>query len=542
MSSRQVFNGRPTSLTTARNSNTGSVAAVGAPSSLQTMENMKNLAPFMQIMRGGGTLPCSSNDDGTSCDNIFVSDPGYFFGDQQTVLRIGISHKDAAVGLREKLATAEKSLNHLSDALCTTGTGTEVSSSSTSKGNGRLKISEALVLSTCNRFELFLVTNSPEAAAEHVFRTLSDRTKTASPTDPSKHVEVDTLRSTMRVIVGAQATSEHLFRLTAGLDSIVLGEPQVLGQVRTALEIAKDKASGGRAGAVLKTLFNSAIKTTGRVRAETALSRGSMSVSSTAVGFSMGRLLSDTGIPAIAKARVVVVGNGKMARLLFQNLQLHGVKDVTVVCRTEAKVKEIQKEVTGSTLHFVPMSGLASAIASADIVFPCTSAPEPIITPSMLLDSLSVSKRVINPYLAGGATTTVATSSCTDCVPSSSSASHHNKKPHKAAMQIIDISVPRNVHNDVNGAAFATALKKQTGQSVSSYNVDDLKSLMTQNALMRQNEVKEAESIIETEVSKYLNMLYKDKEKEQGQGHRKGRKGGKGSSDISVRKGSKVRR
>jgi glutamyl-tRNA reductase len=465
VSARQVFTGRSASMPAQ-----GQTVGIGNVVGGGVVESLKHLVPFMQTMRGG--YQCG---DGADCGGSGQQhDPGR--RGEHTVLRIGISHKDAAVGLREKLATAEKNLNDLSDALCTTPS---------KNGDAGLKISEAMVLSTCNRFELFLVANDPKAAAEHVFRVLSERTKAAG-SDAAKHVEVDTLRSTMRVIVGAQATSEHLFRLTAGLDSIVLGEPQVLGQVKTAWEIARDKAGGGRAGAVLASLFNSAIKTTGRVRSETALSRGSMSVSSTAVGFSMGRLLADTGIPAIAKARVVVVGNGKMARLLFQNLQLHGVKDVTVVCRSEDKVREIQKEISGSTLHFVPMSGLADAIASADIVFPCTSAPAPIITPDMLLSSLSAGKRAVNPFLSG-----------------------QDDAMRKSAMQIIDISVPRNVHNDVNSAAFGTALKKQTGQAVSSYNVDDLKSLMTQNALMRQNEVKEAERIIEHEVGKYLGGVKK---------------------------------
>jgi len=469
VSAKQVFSGAPAAMSTPFS---GSVGNAGV------MESMRQLVPIMHTLRGG--YQCGDMR-GCGDGGEQPHEPGWSGG--QTVLRIGISHKDAAVGLREKLATAEKSLNNLSDALCTTP-----SKDGGSQNPSNLKISEAMVLSTCNRFELFLVANDPLAAADHVFRVLSERTKAASK-DPTKHVEVDMLRSTMRVIVGAQATSEHLFRLTAGLDSIVLGEPQVLGQVKTAWEISRDKASGGRAGAVLASLFNSAIKTTGRVRSETALSRGSMSVSSTAVGFSMGRLLADTGIPAIAKARVVVVGNGKMARLLFQNLQLHGVKDVTVVCRTEAKVREIQKEITGSTLHFVPMSGLADAIARADIVFPCTSAPAPIITADMLLNSLSSSKRAVNPFLGARGDT--------------------EKLQRKTAMQIIDISVPRNVHNDVNGASFASALKKQTGHAVSSYNVDDLKSLMTQNALMRQNEVKEAERIITAEVSKYMGAVSK---------------------------------
>lgn len=118
------------------------------------------------------------------------------------VMRLGLSHKDASVSVREKLATAEKKLNELSTQLVNTPS-----------------IIEAMVLSTCNRFEIFIVATNPKDAAEHVYNILSDRT--------GGQITADTLRSTMRVIVGAKDTATHLLRVASGLDSIVLGEPQV---------------------------------------------------------------------------------------------------------------------------------------------------------------------------------------------------------------------------------------------------------------------------------------------------------------------------
>ena len=118
------------------------------------------------------------------------------------IMRIGLSHKDASVSVREKLATSEKKLNELSTQLVNTPS-----------------IREAMVLSTCNRFEIFIVATNPIEAASHVYSILSDRT--------GGKISADTLKSTMRVIVGAKDTATHLLRVSSGLDSIVLGEPQV---------------------------------------------------------------------------------------------------------------------------------------------------------------------------------------------------------------------------------------------------------------------------------------------------------------------------
>ena len=226
-----------------------------------------------------------------------------------------------------------------------------------------------------------------------------------------------------------------------------------------------------------------------------------------------------------------------MARLLLQNLQLQGVKDITVVCRSRDKVVELQEEIRQTTLHYRPMEDLTDAIANADILFPCTSAPEPIITPNMLQLALtpttqiakngigisssnSISsgsrygQRVGNPFLS---TLQAPNPNPNHNAPSSSSSSNsragklnspsthttHTTNTHsnnnKASLQIVDISVPLNVHKDCNLPS------SQLGVSIASYNVDDLKSIMAQNAAMRRNEVKEAEKIISDEVEVYLN-------------------------------------
>lgn len=435
---------------------------------------------------------------------------GSGMGGRAVVMHVGISHKDAAVGLREKLATSEEQLNALAASLCGSGG---------CGGNGNSLIREAMVLSTCNRFEIYVATTDPAAAAEQIYKVLSDRTRKAvSAGSSSGAVPVDLLRRTMHVVVGDSAVATHLFRVASGLDSIVLGEPQVLGQVRTAWDRASDVARGGRAGRLLSRLFGAAFRAVGRVRSETALSRGSMSVSSTAAGFAAGRLVADTGIPGgMSKARIVVVGSGKMARLLVQNLALRGVREVTMVCRSTGKVAELQKEVgQGMRLLHRPMAELTAAIAAADVLFPCTSAPEPIVTPEMLRTALAGPMRVNNPTLAsvrsssssGSGRQRRGTAAGMDDVDApiggvagTSAAGSDAHVKTKALLQIVDISVPRNVHAD------CAALAVGGGGSglIASYNVDDLKSIMAANAAMRAGEVRHAETIVAEEVGAYSN-------------------------------------
>eukprot|EP00602_Paraphysomonas_sp_CaronLab_P001456 CAMPEP_0185030004 /NCGR_PEP_ID=MMETSP1103-20130426/16721_1 /TAXON_ID=36769 /ORGANISM="Paraphysomonas bandaiensis, Strain Caron Lab Isolate" /LENGTH=478 /DNA_ID=CAMNT_0027564963 /DNA_START=305 /DNA_END=1741 /DNA_ORIENTATION=- len=352
-------------------------------------------------------------------------------GDVDIVV-LGLSHHTAPVHVREKLAIPEDGWNDASRELCSFES-----------------IDEAAILSTCNRFEIYMTgRNEYEAMRDAIFY-LQQRTNGT--------LDEETLRRSLFVLSGEDAIW-HLMKVTAGLDSIVVGEQQILTQVKRAYTKATEPS--GSAREILKGMIGGCLAAGRRVRAETGISRGAVSISSAAVEHTTKKLAHDKGCASkpMKDANVVVIGAGKMARLLLINLSGQGITDVTVVNRSPESVEKLRVEAPKLNLHYVPMEGMWDAIASADVVYPCTSSPSTLVNPEDL-------SRVIDS---------------------------RKRESHKP-LRFFDISVPRNVHPDCGSV-----------EGVECYNVDDLKKVMARNTLKRQRDMAEVETILQEEMGKYL--------------------------------------
>lgn len=377
---------------------------------------------------GGGYIAAHNNQCGPA-------DPSL------EVVVLGISHHTAPVEVRERLAVPEELWNEASRTLC-----------------GYKSISEAAVLSTCNRFEIYLSGKNKFECVRDGIHYLEQR---AGP-----DMDLKSLRSSIFILSGDDAIW-HLFRVAAGLDSIVLGEGQILAQVKKSYE--HGVSPSGSSGKVVSRMLNTALAAGKRVRTETQISKGSVSISSAAAAFTSGILKGELNemvqpphsrpsehvYPALDQARIAILGAGKMARLLLIHLESQGVKNVTIVNRTPERMKELQQEFPEMSIELRGIEEVYDVVRESDIIYPSTSSPGYIVEPVELSKHL---KERTRPY----------------------------------TVQFVDISVPRNVHPDcamVPGVAL--------------FNVDHLKLVVDRNSALRQLEIVNAEEILRQEMDKY---------------------------------------
>jgi glutamyl-tRNA reductase len=331
------------------------------------------------------------------------------------LLLLGVSHKTAPVDLREKLDFSSRDVGAAVEALA-----------------ARSSAAESVVLSTCNRSEIYVASDALDAAREEIIRFLSDYHQ-LPPESFTPHLfsfsEADVAR--------------HLFRVAAGLDSLMVGEPQILGQVKDAFQAAAERRC---TGPVLRKLFDWSFNVGKRVRSETALGEGAVSISFAAVQLAkkiFGRL---------SGRRVLVVGAGEISTLTAQHLRAQGVAEVAITSRTAAHAQALATEVGG---HWVPWDGLANALASADIIVTATGSQRPIITKADIEAALG---RRRDPLF------------------------------------IIDVAVPRDVEASVSEI-----------EQVFLYNVDDLQSIVHENISKRASEIERAEAIVREELVRFAN-------------------------------------
>ena len=349
--------------------------------------------------------------------------------DALEVVVLGLSHHNAKVEVREKLAIPEDDWNEASQALC------EFES-----------ISEAAVLSTCNRFELYLAGQNQYELIKDAITFLEQR---AGGT-----LDQSTLRRSLFMLSGEDAIW-HLLRVSAGLDSLIVGEGQILAQVKRSYEHGIEES--GSSGKVVSRMLNTAVSAGKRVRSETGISKVAVSISSAAAEFTEMKIKEDCGIQnGLEGANICIIGAGKMARLLLVHLQTQGVTTVTIVNRSPDRVIELRNEFPEMTLNLELMDKMWDVIQKSDVVYPSTAATTTIIDPEPLKECLK--SRTSRP---GG-------------------------------IQFVDISVPRNVHPDCASIP-----------GVFSYNVDDLKAVVERNTAKRRREMLEAENILREELSKY---------------------------------------
>jgi len=316
---------------------------------------------------------------------------------------VGLSHKSAPVAVREKVALGGDELKDAMSSLA-----------------ARPGVSEAMVVSTCNRVECYVYGESLEEAR----RFFLERTA-----DAESHLYVHSGRDAVR----------HLFRVAASLDSMVVGEPQILGQVKESYGLA---AAAQSAGAFVSRLCNRAFATAKRVRSETEIARGAGSVSQVAVEL-VEKIFGD-----LRDRAVLLVGAGKMGALSAKALRDLGADRILVTNRSPEKARALAGEI-GATAE--PWDGLTSLLALADVVIVSTGAPTYVITQEL--------------------------------------AAHVMKARRGRSICLIDLAVPRNVD---------PACGQQ--DNVYAYDIDDLQKVVVQTHTARAEEALRAEAIVEAEV------------------------------------------
>ena len=246
-----------------------------------------------------------------------------------TLLLIGLSHHVAPVELRERVALPGSSAGELARELVG-------------------EVGEAVCLSTCNRTELYLATVEPEAGEQ---RALSALCEVAGLDEELLRPVLYRLRD--------EAAALHLFRVAAGLDSMVPGEGEILGQVRAAYE-------AGSSGPLLDRLFRQALHAGRKVRAETAIGENPASVSSAAAALAQ-QVFGD-----LHGCRVLVVGAGKIGELAARSLVSRGAKITFVANRSPDRAEELARRFGGEPL---PLEGVGPELARTDVLLSSTSAP-----------------------------------------------------------------------------------------------------------------------------------------------------------------------
>jgi glutamyl-tRNA reductase len=328
---------------------------------------------------------------------------------------IGLSHKTAPVEVREKLSIPEPQVEAAIASL--------VSCS---------HVEEVAILSTCNRMELYCVLSEVDRGVQEVVEILAERSK----------LPLESLRHHLFVLLRQDAVM-HLMRVAAGLDSLVLGEGQILSQVKNAYKLGQDYKGISR---ILNRLLKQAITAGKRVRTETSIGTGAVSISSAAVE------LAQLKVPDLSPCRIAIVGAGKMSRLLVQHLLSKGATQITIVNRSLERAEELARRFPDAKLALHPLPSMMSTIAAADIVFTSTSATEPILDRAKL-----------EPIVLPG-----------------------------RRLMLFDISVPRNIASDANEV-----------EGVQAFDVDDLKEVVAQNHESRRKMAIEAEALLDEEAEAF---------------------------------------
>ncbi len=254
------------------------------------------------------------------------------------IVVVGADHTTASIALRERLTCSSRQIPQVLSL-------------------AREATLECVLLSTCNRIELYAICSDENQGRAELLRVLCEQ----------RAVAQDELAEHCYTLLDEQAV-EHLFGVASGLYSLVPGEPQIQGQVADALEIAQ---GGGYCGPILSALFRNAVVVGKRARSETAISRNAASVSHVAV--QLARHL----FPSIHDAHVLLVGSGQMSELAAKNMRSNGAQQLVIINRTTAHAVDLAQSL-GATQR--PFAELASALVDADVVISSTTAPRAIIT------------------------------------------------------------------------------------------------------------------------------------------------------------------
>ncbi len=328
----------------------------------------------------------------------------------------GISYKTAPVALREQLAVPPARLRCVGCRLKVSG-----------------GLAETVVLSTCNRVEIYGLAHKVNGNIAPLFSQLAAR---AVGVEDYLYVHE------------GEAAARHLFSVASGMDSMVLGETEITGQVKQAYQAAQEARLTGK---VLNRLFQKALQTGKEVRTHTNVGRGATSVGSVAV-----ELTEKIFSGGLARQTVMIIGAGKMGEACIRHLAKRGAKSVLVSNRSFERAENLAAEFGGRAIRF---DDCIKTMAEADIVVSSTGCPQTILNRADL--------EAVMQHRAG--------------------------RP----LVLVDIAVPRDIDPDV-----------QMVPNVYLYNIDDLEAIVRENVKNRSQELTQCQSIIETEVAAVMNKIF----------------------------------
>ena len=335
-----------------------------------------------------------------------------------SLLAIGINHNTASVAVREKISFMPETMSASLQAVL-----------------GLSGVQESVILSTCNRSEIYCYSDDADRSTEAVILWLAAQ----------HQIEEDELRACLYVHSEEQAVS-HISEVASGLDSMVLGEPQILGQLKSAYAVAQEFHS---VGAHLNYMFQHSFKVAKQVRTETAIGENAVSIAFAAVSLS-ARIFSD-----FASCRALLVGAGETIDLVARHLREKGVTQITVANRTLARAEVLAKEFNARACL---LSDIPDELPHADIVISSTASQLPLIGKGMVERALK-------------------------------------QRKHKPIF-MVDIAVPRDIESEVADLS-----------DVFLYTVDDLRSVIEDSKRQRAKAAVEARLIIDQQTASFITNL-----------------------------------
>jgi len=334
------------------------------------------------------------------------------------LIALGINHNSASVDVRERVAFAPEQVDEaLSDAC------------------DALQIQELVILSTCNRTEIYAIVPGGSDPADKALQMIDWMAR-------YHHLPANELRRSAYHFLGEEAL-QHLMQVASGLDSMVLGEPQIFGQLKSAFTVASDS---GTVGPELGRLFQRAFSIAKRVRTDTAIGENPVSVAYAAVDLAR-HIFADLG-----KCRALLIGAGETIELVTRHLVEAGVDEIVIANRTLRRARELARKFGAQA---VLMSEIPEQLPHADIVIASTASQLPILGKGTV--EQAIKKRKHRPIL------------------------------------MVDIAVPRDIESQVGDL-----------RDIYLYSVDDLREIVDENIRSRQGEARKADLIIASGVSQFM--------------------------------------
>jgi len=337
------------------------------------------------------------------------------------ILCLGLNHKLAGIEVREKFAFSNKRAQATLETLVRTG-----------------GIQEALILSTCNRVEFYVVANHRQTVHDLLFATLSEQSG------------ITALQEDWFYYHHFPKSAEHLFQVVSGLDSMMLGETEILGQVKHAYRLAQDAGTTGR---FLNRLFQRSFQVAKHVRTKTGITQGAVSVGAAAVE------LASKIFGNLSQQRAMILGAGEIGEKTARSLISRGVESVIVSNRSYDRAERIAEELRGQAIHFDDWPSYMDGI---DILISSTAAPHTVVSYQVIAELMK--KRAHRPLF------------------------------------IIDLAVPRDVEPEVNEL-----------ESVYLYDIDALESIAERAVNERKREIISCNSIISSYLEELNNWFTRER-------------------------------